>query len=250
MLRQLMMGLVAISLLSGCAGAQKAPQQEEADSALETYNRAMFGFNDTLDTYVLRPLAQGYQWVTPELAQEGIANIFNNLGDVKTATNALLQGKFQQAAQDSGRFLMNSTLGIFGIFDVATPFGWQRHDEDFGQTLAVWGVPQGPYVVLPLLGGYQLTHALSLAPDAYLAPIRHMDAHESAENVALALDTVQTRAQYLNQEGLIQGDKYLFLKDAYLQRRQFLIQDGRLEEDPFANSAEADFDYDAGAFAD
>ncbi|MEN4750971.1 VacJ family lipoprotein [Pseudomonas sp. Ps21-P2] len=196
----------------------------------EGFNRPVFSFNDTLDTYALKPLAQGYQFVTPHLVQDGIHNVLNNLGEVKNLANNLLQAKFHSAGVDTSRFLFNSTIGLAGLIDVATPMGLQRSDEDFGQTLGYWGVGSGPYLVLPFLGPSTLRDAPAILPDAYANPIRYIG-DVPTRNSLYGASIIDGRAQYLKSEKLITGDKYNFIRSVYLQTRAFKINGGEVQDD-------------------
>ena len=184
----------------------------------ESFNRPVFAFNDRLDTYALKPLARGYQFVTPRIAQDGVHDFFNNLGEVKNLANNLLQAKFHSAGVDTSRFLLNSTIGLVGLVDVATPMGLQRSDEDFGQTLGHWGVRSGPYLVLPFLGPSTLRDAPAMLPDAYANPVRYI-ADVPTRNSLYGVSIIDGRAQYLKAEKLITGDKYNFIRSVYLQMR-------------------------------
>lgn len=196
----------------------------------EAFNRPVFSFNDTLDTYALKPLTQGYLFVTPRIAQDGIHNVFNNLGEVKNLTNNLLQAKFHSAGVDTSRFLLNSTLGLAGLIDVATRMGLTRSDEDFGQTLGHWGVASGPYLVLPLLGPSTLRDAPAILPDAYTNPVRYIS-DVPTRNSLYGVSLIDGRAQYIDSEKLIVGDKYNFIRSTYLQSRAFKIKDGNVKDD-------------------
>lgn len=196
----------------------------------EGVNRSIFTFNDTLDTYALKPVAQGYQYVTPQFLEDGIHNVFNNIGDVGNLTNNLLQAKFEDAGIDTSRLIFNTSFGLLGFIDVATKMGLQRNDEDFGQTLGAWGVNSGPYVVLPLLGPSTVRDTAALLPQSYLQPYGYMD-HVPTRNVTRAVDVVDTRASLLSAEKLITGDKYNFVRNAYLQNREFKVKDGEVEDD-------------------
>lgn len=200
------------------------------DDPWESVNRPIFVFNDTLDTYALKPLAQGYQKVTPNFMQDGIHNFFNNIGDVRNLVNDLLQGKPQHAGVDTSRLLFNTTFGLAGFIDVATRMGLQRNDEDFGQTLGYWGVGSGPYVMLPLLGPSTLRDAPSKIPDSYTGMYPYID-NVPVRNSIRAVDVVDTRADLLKSEKLISGDKYTFIRNAYLQNREFKVKDGQVEDD-------------------
>jgi len=220
-----------------------ASEEEPADrDPWEGFNRAVFRFNDTADRWVLKPAATSYRQVTPIFMQSGISNFFGNLGEVTNTFNGVLQGKWGQAGNDAGRFLVNSTVGIAGLFDVAQYMGLERGDgEDFGQTLAVWGVPSGPYVVLPLLGPSTVRDAPAEVVDWYTDPLAYVE-HNPTRYSLTALDMVQIRASLLQAESLLQGDRYLLLRDAYLQRREYLIKNGEQEDD--FGSDEVDDEYD------
>lgn len=196
----------------------------------EGVNRAVFSFNDTVDTYALKPIAQGYQYVTPQFVEDGVHNVFRNVGDVGNLTNDLLQGKLHAAGVDTSRLIFNTTFGLLGVFDVATRMGLQRSDEDFGQTLGVWGVGSGPYVVLPLLGPSSLRDAPARFVDGYTTAYPYID-HVPTRNVILGVNTVDTRASLLSAEKMIAGDKYVFIRNAYLQSREFKVRDGEVEDD-------------------
>lgn len=222
-------GLFKVALLAAATLGAGLAQAAEQDP-WEGVNRAIFRFNDTLDTYTLKPLAKGYQKVTPDFLEDGIGNVFGNLGDVVVLTNDLLQGKVQEAGIDTSRILFNSTFGVLGFFDVATRMGLTRNDEDFGQTLGVWGLGNGPYVVLPLLGPSTVRDAAGRVPDAFLQPYPYMD-HVPTRNVTRGVDLIDTRADLLSAEKMITGDRYVFIRNAYLQNREFRTMDGQVEDD-------------------
>jgi len=218
---------------SVCATALLAPFAAQAateEDPWESINRPIFRFNDTVDTYALKPIAQGYQAVTPQFLEDGIHNIFLNLGDVTNLANNVLQLKFHNAGVDTARLIVNTTFGIGGFFDVGTRMGLQRNDEDFGQTLGHWGVGSGPYVMLPVLGPSTVRDAIAKYPDTYTEPYRYID-HVPTRNTTLAVDVVDTRATLLQAEKLIRGDKYSFIRNAYLQNREFKVKDGEVEDD-------------------
>ena len=213
-----------VSMLSGCASTNAPP----ADP-LEGLNRGTYAFNDALDRAVLKPVAKGYQAVTPQFVRSGVSNAFTNLGDVAVAFNSLLQGKPADAASDVGRFLINSTLGVLGLFDVATPMGMEKHDEDFGQTLGKWGVGSGPYLVVPLMGPSTLRDAAGRSVDSQLGWSRQVD-HVPTRNSTMAVELVDLRANLLGAGDALDEaalDKYQFLRDAYLQRRLRAVYDGK-----------------------
>ena len=197
---------------------------------LKGMNQVTYRFNNTADKYVLKPIAQGYTRIAPELIRRGISNFFGNLGDLNNGVNNLLQGKPRKGIGDLLRIVVNTTIGIGGLLDPASKMGLAKHTESFGQTLSVWGVPQGPYVVLPFLGPNTVTDALltplnpRLDPVRYLYPVDH-------RNSLFALRAVDDRADLLAAESLVFGDRYIFLRDAYLQRRSYLVLDGEVEDE-------------------
>ena len=195
-------------------------------------NRAIFEFNEIVDDNVLKPIAKGYKYVTPDPVEVGISNFFSNLGEIGTITNDLLQLKFAQAGRDTMRFFVNSTLGIFGIFDVATPLGLSKNKEDFGQTLGFWGVPDGPYLVLPFLGPSSFRDGPSMIVDYELSPVEQL--HHEERQVLQTLDIVDTRARLLRATKILDTaakDKYIFIRESYLQKRESQINDGNVKEE-------------------
>ncbi|MBT2339425.1 MULTISPECIES: MlaA family lipoprotein [Pseudomonas] len=207
-----------------------AAQAATEEDPWESINRPIFTFNDTLDTYALKPLAQGYQYVTPQFLEDGIHNMFRNIGDVGNLANNVLQAKPAAAGVDTARLIFNTTFGLLGFFDVGTQMGLQRSDEDFGQTLGYWGVGSGPYVMLPLLGPSTLRDAPAKYVDSYTGPYRYMD-NVSVRNSVFGLNIVDTRASLLSAEKMVSGDKYVFIRNAYLQNREFKVKDGQVEDD-------------------
>ena len=204
----------------------------------ESVNRRVFAFNEFMDRWVLKPVAEGYRWVTPGFVDRGVTNFFSNLGEIRNLLNSALQGDFRQAGSSTGRFLTNSTVGIGGLVDVASEVGLEYRSEDFGQTLAVWGADGGPYIVLPFLGGSSIRDAFGRVPDVYLSPLTYMD-DVAWRNSLRALDLVDTRADLIDSEALLSGDRYTFLKDIYEQRRQAAISNGV----PSESSYEFDEDF-------
>ncbi|MGI9305536.1 MAG: MlaA family lipoprotein [Gammaproteobacteria bacterium] len=229
--------VAAAGLVLVCASAASAADNTDP---LEGLNRATFAFNDFFDRWFLKPVAIGYRKVTPDVAELGVSNFFANLGEVRNAANNLLQFKPAAAAGDVGRLTINSTIGIAGLFDVASRLGLERHDEDFGQTLGRWGVGAGPYLVLPFLGPSSLRDGPSLVPDAFAGPVLYL--HEDAVRLGLAgLSAIEARAGLLDAEAILDevgGDRYTAIRDAYLQRREFLVSDG----EPSVNDLFEDFD--------
>jgi phospholipid-binding lipoprotein MlaA len=192
------------------------------------------------DHYVLKPVAKGYQKVTPQVVRTGITNFFLNLRSPIVILNDLLQGKVRQAGGDTLRFVVNSTVGVVGIMDVGSRINLPLHDEDFGQTLGVWGVPSGPYLVLPFLGPSSVRDSIGLGGDYYSNPRRYL-IPDRWDWSLYAVDAVNTRAGLLDLEKIMQGDRYLFIRDSYLQHREFLVKDGKVD-DPFLDDDDSDDD--------
>ena len=230
-IKQKYLAAIAISsvmLVSGCASTNAS----RADP-FEGVNRATYAFNDAIDNAVLTPVAKGYQAVTPGFFRAGVSNVFTNIGDVAVALNNLLQGKGGDAVSDAGRFLVNSTLGVLGLFDVATPMGLEKHDEDFGQTLGKWGVNSGPFLMLPLMGPATLRDAVSRPVDGYAGYYRYVH-HIPTRNSAFGLEIIDLRAHLLGASSTLDTaalDKYQFIRDAYLQRRLRAVYDGKAPQE-------------------
>ena len=204
---------------------------DEIKDPFENLNRKTFKFNENLDEKFARPVAEAYSKFPPKI-KIGISNFFNNLEEVDTFVNQLLQGKPKQSINDLTRFVINTTVGLGGFIDVASKMGLERHEEDFGQTLAVWGVGQGPYVMLPVLGPSTLRDTLSRPVSSFLSVTFHMT--ETDVNIALkGIDAIETREKLLGVESLLSGDKYSFVKDAYIQSMLYEIKDGIDVQDDF-----------------
>ena len=197
---------------------------------LKDLNQKTHNLNQTLDLQVASPVARFYKRITPDFIEIGVTNFTQNVEDLSIGLNNILQGKIKSGFSDLGRFALNSTIGIAGFLDIATDMGLEKHDEDFGQTLAVWGVPDGPYLVLPGLGPSTMRDTLAMIPDAFLTPLWLID-HDRTSYSLTAIDLIDTRARYLGLESVVIGDEYLFYRDAYLQSRQFEIKDGEIEDD-------------------
>ena len=193
-------------------------------------NEKTHNFNLVLDKQLATPVARIYKKVTPDLVEKSITNFTHNIEDLSIAINNILQGKINNGISDLLRFTINSSLGVLGFFDVASNLGFEKHDEDFGQTLATWGMGAGPYIVLPGLGPSNLRDTLSMLPDAFLTPLYVVD-HDRTSYSLTAIDIVETRARYLGLESVVIGDDYLFYRDAYLQSREFDILDGEVSEE-------------------
>ena len=222
--------LARVCVFAGVLLVPFVAQAATEEDPWESVNRPIYTFNDVLDTYALKPLAQGYQFITPQFLEDGIHNMYRNIGDVGNLANDILQVKPHAAGVDTARLLMNTTLGLAGFFDVGTKMGLHRNDEDFGQTLGYWGTPSGPYVMLPFFGPSTLRDAPSKYIDGYAQPYRYMN-DVPARNMAIGMDVIDTRASLLSSEKLISGDKYVFIRNAYLQNREFKVKDGQVEDD-------------------
>ena len=201
---------------------------------LEPINRFTFAVNLKADEWAIKPVAQAYKKVTPTPIRTGIQNVFGNIADLWTSANNLMQGKIREARTDATRVAINSTIGIVGLVDFASDWGYEKHKEDFGQTLGAWGVPAGPYIVLPLLGPSTLRDSVAnFGVDVHASPFRYL-ADPGARNSITALRLTDSRSRLLDREKALQGialDQYLFVRDAYLQRRQTQVLDGRSAED-------------------
>lgn len=219
---QIFLAACAASLLGGCAtsGNPKDP--------IEGFNRVMYGIHDGIDTVVLKPVATGYDTVMPDPVQTGVTNFFGNISDLMTSVNGLLQGKPKDAFSDLGRVLVNSTVGVLGLFDVATGMGLEKHDEDFGQTMGVWGVGEGAFVFLPVLGPRNVRDTAGVYVDMRTDPVGYID-DVSVRNSLWALRLVNTRANLLPADKVIEEaalDKYSYIRDAYIQNRRNKVYDG------------------------
>ena len=222
--KRLCAALLLAGSLAGCATSGGNP----ADP-LEKVNRAVFAFNDGADKLVLTPVAKGYRVVLPGFFRTGISNFFSNLEDVWISVNDLLQGKFQTGSEDFTRVIFNSTFGIAGIFDFASDLGLPKRNEDFGQTLAVWGIRSGPYVVVPLFGPSTFRDGLALVVDGRADLVYRIFDDVPTRNVLYATRAIGNRANLLDASSVLEQaalDRYAFVRDAWLQRRRNLIYDG------------------------
>lgn len=196
----------------------------------QAINRPVFHFNKTVDGLFFKPIAVVYDRFVPMHAKTGVRNFFNNVDDVNVLLNNLLQLKMRHALNDSGRLLVNTTLGVGGLFDIGDRIGMRKNYEDFGQTLGYWGVGDGGYLMLPILGSSTLRDAVGSVPDYLLNPLRFITDSKVRTSV-FVLDIVDTRVGYLPAEALIRGDEYTFVRNAYMQRREYLVADGMVEDE-------------------
>ena len=219
------------SALAGCATVPSAATPDRRDP-FERLNRGVYAFNDGLDRALVKPAARGYRKVTPQFMQAGISNFFSNAKYPVTLVNNLLQGKVTAAASDTARFLLNTTLGLGGLLDPATQAGLDRNDEDFGQTLGKWGVPSGPYVVVPFLGPYTVRDGFGSLADDFAEPRAYLE-DDSTRWTLWAADKFERRVRLLDADAVLErtGDPYAFVRSAYLQRREYLVRDGDVPVD-------------------
>jgi phospholipid-binding lipoprotein MlaA len=252
----LFIAFLAVSLLSGCAttevaedteidqqaqaideeavstGETEVAEQQQVDTEgldkdpYEGMNRSIYGFNETVDDYVFEPIASSYQWLFPQFVQTGVANFYDNLKDISVVLNDFLQGKLKQGGKDTGRFLLNSTVGIGGLFDVATHVGLEQNDEDFAQTLAVWGVPTGPYLVIPFLGPTTVRGIPGAMVDAAANPVSYLPWGVAAGAALNKRASAQGALQFIDEAAL---DPYVFTRESFLQWREYLATDGNPE---------------------
>lgn len=223
-------GLIAcVMTLGACATVTQTERSKRVDP-FESANRAVFNFNEGLDKHVVKPVAQAYVKVLPDPVRQGVTNFFGNIGDIFVAANNLLQGKPTQAVSDLGRVLINTTVGILGLFDVASDAGLEKHKEDFGQTLGVWGVNTGPYVVLPLFGPSNVRDTVGFGVDLSTDFVMNTGSLNTEAKVLVnTLRIVNFRANTLDAEHLVEEaalDRYSFIRDSYLQRRRNQVYDG------------------------
>ncbi len=231
-IKSLALACAAAGLLAGCAtsGNPKDP--------IEGFNRAMFAFNEGLDSAIVKPVATGYESVLPSPVRTGVTNFFSNIADLLIGVNNLLQGKGSQAFSDLGRVVINSTIGVLGTFDIASDVGLEKHNEDFGQTFGRWGVGSGAYVVIPVFGPRTARDTVGLVLDVAADPVTHVQPI-AARNVSLVVRAVNDRANLLPADKVVEEaalDKYSYIRDAYLQRRRNLIHDGNAPREPQADA--------------
>ena len=241
-LHNYLLNLCIISLCLLGAGCATVEGPANPDDPFEPFNRSMFAFNEQVDKYAFKPVAKGYNFIMPDIASKGVTNFFSNVDDIVVFFNQLLQFKLTDAAVTSARLVFNTTFGLFGLIDVATPMGLPKKNEDFGQTLAVWGVGSGPYLVMPFLGPLTIRDTAGLAVDwTYFDPI--FDRQTLRASLAtLTVKYIDIRAGLIKAGNILDDtvpDKYSFVRDAWTLRREFLIYDGN---PPSAISDEEFFD--------
>ena len=221
-------------LIVGCASIPAGVEPSPRDP-WEPFNRSVFEFNEGLDKYLLKPVVAAYRFILPEIVREGIYNFFSNYSDIYTALQNLLQGKPDYAFNDLMRVAVNTIFGLGGLMDVATPGGLEKHKEDWGQTFGVWGVPSGPYVVLPFFGPSTVRDTFGTAADLETDYLFKYIPDVGLRNSITGLRVVNARNTYYEAGDLLDGaaiDKYSFIRDAYLQRREYQINEGRNDEEP------------------
>lgn len=230
--------------LAGCASVPSG--KPDPRDPWERFNRSVFKFNDVLDRAIAKPVAKGYVKVVPRLVRTGVSNAFSNLDTVPTIINDALQGKFRQAGSDSARFLMNSTLGLGGLFDPASAAGFDSNDEDLGQTLGKWGVKAGPFLMLPVLGPSSARDAFSRAADTYLEPVWYLEDDSTRYWIRLG-DLLDQRASLLELDAQLERsyDRYAFIRNAWIQRREYQVKDGNVDDQSLELEEEFKDDPDA-----
>jgi phospholipid-binding lipoprotein MlaA len=232
-LKRALLLFVSISLI-GCASIP-AGSERSPDDPWESFNRSVFSFNEGLDDYLLKPITRGYRFILPKPAQQGVDNFFGNYRDIYTSANNLLQGNLSMAFSDLMRVVVNTIFGLGGLFDVATPGGLEKHKADFGQTFGVWGIPSGPYVVLPFFGPSNVRDTFGTAVDLETDYLFRMLPNVALRNSLTALRVVNARNNYYEAGDLLEGaalDKYTFTRDAYIQRRQYQIDQAKEGKEP------------------
>lgn len=222
--------------VTGCASTEPVPAgfdmaapQVNSRDPYEGFNRSMYGFNMGVDKYVLKPVSDSYKFITPSFMQTGVTNFFNNLKGINVVINDLLQGKLDQGASDTGRFLTNTTIGLLGLFDVASDMGMEQNVEDFGQTLAVWGVDQGPYLVLPILGPTTVRDGGAIIVDKAANPGTYVPGSGIIEGINERANA-EGALNFIDEAAL---DPYVFTRESFLQYRNHLISDGKTDAAAF-----------------
>lgn len=233
--------ILILAILGGCASKGASPEDP-----WEGWNRKVYDFNKSVDKNIAKPVTKGYKAITPDFVETGVSNVFSNLGDIPNFLNNFLQGKPVDSISDLTRFVVNSTIGIVGLWDPASKMGLEKHDEDFGQTLATWGVEKGPYVMLPFLGPSTLRDTVAYPVDNYTDLVGHID-HVPTKNQLRILNLVDQRAAIMAFEEQLESasDEYLFVRDVYLQNRKYKVFDGEIPlDDDFGCEEEDEEDCD------
>lgn len=243
---KLVLRLIALSLVVSCAACASAAEQTAGPSdPYESVNRSIFAFNDALDRNVIAPLSIGYRAVTPNFAERGVRNFFANLYDFNGTLNAVLQGRFVEAGRDGGRFVVNSTVGMLGVVDVASEMGIAPYRTDFGHTLALWGMDSGPYLMIPFFGPRTIRSGTGFVVDTVASVQWSLDSAGLRAGL-FALEVIDNRAALTDAEQLISGDRYIFIRDIYLQTREAFVNDGVVQDtfSDFEDEFDDDFDWD------
>jgi phospholipid-binding lipoprotein MlaA len=223
--------------VNGCATTTKDTSATNQADPYENFNRKVYGFNDNVDDYVAKPIADTYKFITPDFMETGVTNFFNNLKTINVVLNDVLQAKFEQSGRDTGRFLMNSTLGMAGLFDVAKTVGLEQNDEDFEQTLAVWGVPQGSYLVLPLLGPITTRGIPGAVFDTAANPASYVGAPIQVISLINTRANAEGALKFIDEAAL---DPYVFTRESFLQWRSHLATDGKTDASSDLDNIDAD----------
>jgi phospholipid-binding lipoprotein MlaA len=229
--------IALILLCTGCATAQETTGSDPFESA----NRNIFAFNDGLDRHIVAPVSRGYRAITPRFVERGVRNFFANLYDFNGVINAILQGRFVKAAQNGGRFVVNSTVGMLGTLDIASEMGVSPYRTDFGHTLAIWGFESGPYLMVPFFGPRTVRSGAGFMFDTVASVQWGIDSFR-VRAALFALEVIDMRAALTDAEELITGDRYIFIRDIYLQQREAFVNEG-VVEDSFSDYDE-EFDWD------
>lgn len=233
--------IAIVFLLTGCAGKNVVEIDNIEVSKADPYedvNRSIFDFNKSMDEYITEPISDAYLWVTPQFVRTGVANFFNNLKDINVVLNDMMQGKIEQGAEDGGRFLVNTTVGLAGLLDVATEMGLEKHEEDFAQTLAVWGVPVGPYLVLPVLGPTTARGIPGAIFDTAANPASYVGIPVQLVQMLNARASAQGGLNFIDEAAL---DPYVFTRESFLQYREHMVSDGKSEINDDVLALEDDF---------
>jgi phospholipid-binding lipoprotein MlaA len=227
-MRKIVLALFVL-LTAGCATVPSG--KPDPRDPWERFNRSSFAFNDALDKAIAKPVAKAYKKVTPHIVRTGVSNFVSNLGGVTTIVNDVLQGKMKQAGHDSARFMLNSTLGLAGLFDPASAAGLEHNDEDFGQTLGKWGVKSGPYLMLPFLGPSTVRDTIGRLPDQFSYPVNYLQ-DDSTRYIIRGVEFLDLRAGLLDLDAQLERsyDRYAFVRNAWLQRREFQVKDGNVDD--------------------